>query len=135
MEISIKVEKIVEIKTLEVKANVRYWEDATINGQSNEDGSLVPFKNGELWCPIIDIETGVIKDWPVGTIADIHFKVCDDGSYYLKDENDSIVLSIEKNYVPSIMCTEGNGWGDYIIMKINENGAIQNWQPNISDFQ
>ena len=135
MKTTVKFEKEVEIKTLEVKAHVRYWEDSEINGVADESGNLTPFANGDLWCPIIDIDSGIIKDWPKGTTAEIHFKVCDNGSYYLKDENGEVVLSIENNYVPGILCPKEDGYGDYIIMDIDENGQIQNWKPDISSFQ
>ena len=36
MEVTIKVEKTVQLKTLEVFANVRYWEDSTIDGITAE---------------------------------------------------------------------------------------------------
>ena len=135
MKALVKIEKEVEIKTIEVAAEARYWEDAEINGESTEEGELVPFKKGDLWCPIIDIDSGIVKDWPQGTTAKIHFKVCDCGSYYLKDEEGNTVLSIEGDYVPKIMCPKENGYGDYIIMDIDENGKIQNWKADISSFQ
>lgn len=134
MKTLVKIEKEVEIKTIEVIAEVRYWEDAEINGERTKEGELVPFKEGNLWCPIIDIDTGIIKDWPQGTVAKIHFKVCDSGSYYLKDEEGNTVLSIEEYYVPKIMCPKENGYGDYIIMDIDKNGKIQNWKADISSF-
>jgi len=40
----------------------------------------------------------------------------------------------EDGYVPSIMCPNKNGYGDYIKMTIDENGSIANWQKDISDF-
>ena len=135
MKALVKIEKEVEIKTLVVEAKARSWEDAEINGESDEEGELIPFKKGDLWCPIIDIDSGIIKDWPKGTIAKIHFKVCDCGSYFLKDEEGNTVLSIEGDYVPKIMCPKENGYGDYIIMDIEENGQIQNWKADISSFQ
>jgi hypothetical protein len=135
MKALVKIEKEVEIKTLEVAANVRYWEDSEINGVDDEMGDLTPFRKGDLWCPIIDIDSGIIKDWPQGTIASIHFKICDSGSYFLKDETGNTVLSIERDYVPSILCPKDNGYGDYIIMDINEGGQIQNWKADISSFQ
>ena len=33
---------------LEVEAEVRYWEDATVNGQEDEAGTLIPFKFGSM---------------------------------------------------------------------------------------
>jgi len=132
----IVTEKEVEIKYLKIKAGVRYWEDATVNGVDDEDGSLIPFKNGKMWEPTIDIDQGVVIHWPIGTTARIHYKVCDDGSYYLLTESGSIVLSIEEYYVPEIACPEERGYGDYIIMNVDESGKISNWPSNpcIEDF-
>jgi len=130
MKAKVLIEKEVEITTLEVMANVRYWEDAEIGGS----GDTVPFRHGDLWCPIINVDSGVINDWPNGTTAKIHFKVCDEGSYFLKDNEGNIVLSIEDDYVPSILSPKDNGYGDYIIMDIDENGQIQDWKKDISSF-
>jgi hypothetical protein len=55
----ISVEKV-EVKRLVVNAEVRYWEDATVNGKEDVDGTLVPCKNGDNWCPVIDLETGMV---------------------------------------------------------------------------
>ena len=134
MKATIKVKKEVEIKTLEVKAGVRYWGTAEVNGVDDEMGDLIPCRDDDYWCPIIDIETGIITNWIQGTTAEIHYKVCDDGSYYLKDENNETVLSIEENYVPNILCPKENGYGDYIIMDIDESGQIQDWKINIDGF-
>jgi hypothetical protein len=134
MKTTVKIEKEVEVKTLEVAANVRYWEDSEINGVDDEMGDLTPFRKGDLWCPIIDIDSGIIKDWPQGTTASIHFKICDSGSYFLKDESGNTVLSIERDYVPSILCPKENGYGDYVIMDIDKKGQIKDWKADISSF-
>jgi hypothetical protein len=134
MKTTIKIQKEVEIKTLKVEANVRYWEDATVNGVADENGDLIPFRIDEMWCPVIEIDTGIIKDWPIGTVASIHYKVVDEGNYYLIDEDNNTVLSIEQDYVPSILCPKENGYGDYIIMDISENGQIADWKIDITDF-
>ena len=83
---------------------------------------------GGNWRPTIDIETGRIEGWPQGTTASIHYKCCDDGDYELLDADRNVVKAIE-GYVPSIMCPEGNGYGDYVIMEIAADGAIANWKP------
>lgn len=127
MKATITVEKEVDIKTVHVEAHVRYWEDATINGVVDEDGTLTPCRKGELWCPVIDIDTGVITNWTKGVTASVHFKVCDAGSYFLKDAEGKIVLSIEGDYVPNKLIP--GSYGDYIIMQIDENGKIANWNP------
>jgi len=134
MKVTIKVEKEVEITTLKVKAGVRYYEDATVDGVEDSKGDLIPCKQGELWCPIIDIDNGVIINWKQGVKAKVHYKVCDAGNYYLLDKDNNIVLSLEDGYVPRIMCPEKGGFGDYIIMNIDEHGKIANWNPDIKDF-
>jgi hypothetical protein len=136
MKVSVLKKVDVDIKTLHVEAGVRYWEDSTVNGdQDSEEGELIPCKDGDLWKPIIELETGKILNWEQGKVADIHYKVCDAGCYYLKDSECETVLSIEDDYVPSILCPEENGYGDYIIMKVDENGQIANWKVDISDFE
>jgi hypothetical protein len=32
---------------IEVEAEVRYWEDASVNGQEDTDGKLMPFRFGK----------------------------------------------------------------------------------------
>ncbi|MES2395647.1 MAG: hypothetical protein V4549_06575 [Bacteroidota bacterium] len=134
MEATIKIEKRVDLKTLEVKANVRYWEDATVNDLEDTNGDLIPCKKGEIWCPIIDLDSGIITNWKQGVKAEVHYKVCDTGSYYLKDAEGAVLLSIEGDYVPDIMCPKENGYGDYIIMNIDENGKIANWKQSLDGF-
>jgi hypothetical protein len=48
MKLTISSKEEVEITEIEASPYVRYWEDAEINGESSEDGSLVPFKSGDL---------------------------------------------------------------------------------------
>ena len=118
---------------IEVSADVRYWEDATINGSSDDNGTLTPFKRGELWCPVIRLADGQVMDWPQGTVADIHFKVCDAGEYWLLDNDKKRVAKWGGYYVPDdFLCHGDNGHGDYIILKISAEGLIQKWsQPEI----
>ena len=107
----------------------RYWEDATINGVEDEKGTLTPFKQGDLWCPVIRLSDGQVMDWPQGTEADIHFKVCDAGEYWLLDEEKKRIAKWGGYYVPDdFLCHEGQGYGDYIILKISTDGVIQKWQ-------
>ena len=68
-----------------------------------------------------------------GTTADIHYKVCDDGVYTLLDEGGAKIVA-KDGYVPDIMCPEGEGYGDYIIMKIDGKGNIANWNPMLGEF-
>lgn len=132
-----KVKKVVEveIKTLKIRAGVRYWEDATVNGVEDEKGDLIPCRIQDDWFPEIHIETGKIINWIPGVTANIHYKVCDDGDYYLLDENDEQVLH-KSGYVPDCLSIDDNGYGDYIIIKVDENGMINNWKfDSIKDFK
>ena len=134
MKIKVKIEQEIEVKKLIVSAEVRYWEGATVNGKDDTDEMFTPFRKGNNWNPTIDIETGVIADWPVGTVANIHFMVCNTGVYQLADSDGKVVKEID-GYVPKFMCPEGEGYGDYIIMKIDGNGKIANWVIDLSEFE
>lgn len=135
MKTTITIEKEIEVKTLSVHAGVRYWEDATVNGIEDTEGNLIPCREGDYWCPDIDIDTGKILNWKIGTTAEIHYKICDDGSYYLKDENGKIIMSIENDYVPYILCPKELGYGDYIIMDVEADGQIKDWNPDLDGFE
>lgn len=135
MKVVVMIEKVVEIKTLLVDAGVRYWEDATVNGIEDEKGDLIPCRDGDRWKPIIDIESGVITNWTKGVVANVHYKICDDGIYHLADAEGNILLT-KDGYVPNILDVERDSYGDYIIMKVDGNGLIEKWNnnPNIDDF-
>jgi len=53
--------------------------------------------------------------------------------YVIVDENNEQVLH-KNGYVPDCLAIEDSGYGDYIIIKVDENGLINNWKFNISDF-
>ncbi len=117
---------------LEVEAQVRYWEDATVNGQEDTDGTLMPFRFGDKWCPVIRLADGWIVNWPEGTTADVHFKVCDQGEYWLATDTGR-VAKWRGYYVPDdFLCHGDTGYGDYIIFKVGADGKIEGWrQPEI----
>ena len=101
MKISLEVKETKEynIKYLCACVNVRYWEDADVNDE--EDISYEEQEKGEkprvplaeenpnakypsekyCWNIKIDANTGNIVGWPKGVTADIHYKVCDEGTY------------------------------------------------------
>lgn len=131
----VKVTKQIEVNAVYLRAScgVRYWEDSIVNGVEDEDGKLIPCKVGDRWKPLIELETGTILNWEQGVKAEIHYKVVDDGQYYLLDENkDEIIM--KDGYVPHIMSPKENGYGDYVIMDVDENGVIANWKVDLSTF-
>lgn len=116
-------------KFIEVDAGVRYWEDATVNGEPDEDGSRIPFRVGDRWRPVIELESGRVVDWPAGVTADIHYKVCDDGHYWLLDDARRQVGKWWGHYVPdAFLCHGDRGYGDYIILTVGEDGIIAGWK-------
>lgn len=130
MKIKLTIQKQFDVKYLKIDAQVRYWEGAEINGEVNESGKGVPFKNGDMWQPIIDIDSGIVVDWPENTEASFYFKVCDAGEYSLLDSDMNVIIS-KDGYVPDGLCHGGNGDGDYIIFKVGKDGVIENYTNKI----
>lgn len=114
---------------LDVEARVRYWEDASVNGVDDEDGSRIPGKVGAEWRAMINLADGRIEHWPAGTVAKIHYKVCDEGEYWLADADGNRLAKYRSDYVPNeFLCHGGNGFGDYIILTVGEDGQIADYQ-------
>lgn len=148
MKITINKPTEFEAVYLEVDAGVRYWNDGYINGMEDTDceetdGSpqmpcaeymgeqhMVLRGNNWRWQPLIDIEIGKIVNWFQGTTARVHYKVCDDFYCDILDGNKNVITSYD-GYVPKIMCPADEGYGDYIIMNIDENGFIQGWEKEL----
>ncbi len=121
-----------QAKYLQVEAHVRYSEDAQINGVADEKGDLMPFLSGELWKPLIDISSGEILEWPQDAVAEVHYKVCDSGRYFVLDADKNVIGEINKDgYVPECLYPKRNGYGDYIIMDIDQKGFIQGWDTEV----
>ena len=144
MKLTVTMRQGVEGKYLRARCGVRYWEDADVNGEQDTDGSRIPCRKGTAadndrlgggdWCPTIELATGRIEDWPEGTTARIHYKVCDDGEYTLLDSDRNVVKAID-GYVPDIMCPGGRGYGDYVIMAVGADGTIADWRVDMADFE
>ena len=54
MKVKLKIEKELEVKYLQVKAGARYWEDTIVDGVEDTEGSLIPCREGDYWCPLIE---------------------------------------------------------------------------------
>ena len=125
-----------EATHIEVEAGVRYWEDACVNGiNEDNDSPTVPLRKGDTWCPRIRLADGVIEGWPQGVTADVHYKVCDAGLYWLTDEAGKRLARWNGYYVPNyFLCPIKSGYGDYIIMTIGADGQIEGWrEPHVDD--
>ena len=136
---------------VKVRAEVRYYEDSIVNGENDiswdeqkegvkprmpcvvkREGENIKPEDSWDWCLEIDAEHGVILNWPKGNTAHVHYKVCDGchADYFL---NGNKICDNEKDgYVPDFLCPADSGYGDYMIMDINEEGQIADW--NKIDF-
>lgn len=137
MKALIKIQKEFDIKYLEVDAYVRYWEDAEVNGViEDSENPTIPGINGEMWNITINVDTGHIIGWPKGVTANVHYKVCDEGTYTLKDQDMQEIVRVE-SYVPECLSPLDSGYGDYIIMEINGEGKIDGFvftQDDVDDI-
>ena len=134
MIIEIQETKEVNVTALKVEAGVRYWEDATVNGVKDEEGTLIPCREGDYWNLLINLDDGKILNWKQGVSASVHYKVCDAGKYSLMNKI-AIVVQKKDVYVPKMLCPKEEGYGDYIIMDIDDNGFIQKWKVSFNEFE
>ncbi len=115
---------------IEVMAEVRYWEDARFNGVEDDGGTLVPHRVGDCWCPKLRLSDGKVDAWPEGLEASIHYKVCDQGEYWLLDSERRRCAKWSGYYVPDeFLCHGDRGYGDYIILDIGGDGVVKGWRP------
>jgi hypothetical protein len=126
MKFTQTIQREVDVQTIDVILPVRY---------NDEDIPYdAPGRYGDKWQAEIDIATGGIYDWPRGKTLDMYMKVVDGGIYILRD-SEGINIAERNDYVPhGIVPGE---FGDYVDLKINENGIITNWPTKISlcDFE
>ena len=127
-----KKSKEVEVKTLRIKMDVNHKDISERFPLSRK----IAFDRRRLSLDI-DIETGIIKEWPQGRKGELFAKIVDNGCYYLLDEKNKEVASIKWGYVPNKIIPPEDGYGDYIELIVDKNGKITNWykNPDVSDFE
>ncbi len=126
MKAAIPTTKEVEVSHVRICVAVNYDEEEIPND--------FPGRLGETWDAVVNIDTGIIRDWPTGRPFKMHLTVKDGGSYYLLTPNGNVVGSIESNYVPH--CLIPGDYGDVIRFDIDSTGCITNWKknPDVSEF-
>jgi hypothetical protein len=119
---------------LHAEMEPRYWEDALVCGVEDFGGVLIPLRDGDRWDIWIEIATGRIDGWPTGTVADVHYKVCDQGDYALCGPDRQVIRRTGDggSYVPECMSPKEAGYGDYVIMDIGPDGVIAGWRPDLA---
>lgn len=130
MKVEAQITHEFDVAAIKVSAQVRYWEDAQVGDTVDEDGSQIPLRTGDCWEPVIDLDTGRIRNWPDGVVASVHYKVCDAGVYELLDAQDR-TIAVRDGYVPAVLSPGGSGYGDYIIMDIGGDGVLAEWRADI----
>lgn len=139
--------KDIDCKRILVSCQPRYWEDSVVNGiddlsfieskgkgvpsmpcaeQIKDEPTNVIYSNHWTWRPIIDVETGQIINWNKQVDAYVHYKVCDAFECIFQDSN-GLIITMYNGYVPSFMYPKREGYGDYIILDVDECGYIQYW--------
>jgi hypothetical protein len=106
----------IEVVAIKCEMAVRYEEQNIPND--------FPLRNGDMWTGVVDIETGIIRDWPKGKAGHLAMKVCDEGAYTLLGPKDEVVARQEMAYVPG--CIPGI-YGDYVNFYIDETGKVADW--------
>lgn len=95
-----------------------------------------PLVSKGVWSGIINLKTHKLLNWkPEYGSLYLQAKVCDSGTYFLLDKDKKTICKIA-DYVPNGLIPEVDDCGDYIRLRINEGGTIENWfeEPNFSDF-
>lgn len=133
METKMNLTLEVELSRICINAYIEYWEDAYVNGMEddNENPSIPCVDSSKYyWQPIINIETGEVLNWKKGITAKTNYKVRDEFSCDFLDNKEETVKSYE-GYVPEFMYPGEKGFGDYIMLTIDKDGYIKNWDKNL----
>lgn len=104
------------MKFVRIEVAVRYEEEDMPND--------FPMRDGDMWKATVEIDTGRILDWPTGKSGSFYMKVCDSGTYILWDASGKHIAEIQ-GYCPNDLIP--GEYGDYIDLKINDDGIITNW--------
>jgi hypothetical protein len=99
-------------------------DEPTIFGQTKINGT-------RAWVFDVDRKTGDIIGWPKKKklFTEVYYKVCDGFNCDFLDENNQKVASYS-GYVPTFICLEDEGYGDYMDINIDETGHIQKWNEH-----
>ena len=137
MKLEILTPTVADIKYLKVIINAPYFEDFDVNGNEAESWDDIPscMKGSDNDMEFaIDIETGKILGWDKGTTFVAHAKIRDSGTYFLADEEYNRMIPSLNHYVPSMLDTKGDGYGDYMQFLVNEQGYIVDFKLNFNEF-
>ena len=95
-----------------------------------------PLVSKGMWSGIVDLKTHKLLNWkPEYGDLYLQAKICDSGTYFLLDKDKKVICKIA-GYVPNDLIPDPDDCGDYIRLRINSDGTIENWpeNPDYSDF-
>jgi hypothetical protein len=126
MKIKLPITTEIEVTHLHMMLPVNYGEEEIPND--------FPFRKNDSWSVVVELDTGMIVDWPKGKSADVHLTVKDGGTYELVGNDGRIVAAIEGDYVPHGIVP--GSYGDTVELKIAADGCVTNWPrtPSAKDF-
>ena len=103
-----------------------------------ERGGPLPYDlvSKGMWSAVINLKTHKLLNWKP-EYGSLYFqaKVCDSGTYFLLDKDKQVICKIA-GYVPNGLIPEADDCGDYIRLRINHDGLIENWleKADFSEF-
>ena len=90
----------------------------------------------DMWSGIINLKTHKLLNWkPEYGDLYLQAKICDSGTYFLLDKDKKAIYKFA-DYVPNGLIPDSDDCGDYIRLRLNSDGTIENWpeNPDYSDF-
>ena len=124
----VTINREVNLERLTIYARPISWADTLVNGVSDTpDGNNIPCKFGTSWCPVIEKDTGKILNWKKDTTASIHYELLGALGHEVADEYGEIIVDTIVSSVPKTLSIGTSEYKNTIIMDIDENGVIQDW--------
>ena len=77
----------------------------------------------------LDLKTGKILDWNYGDFV-CDYKMVDGGLYRIYTS--SYYYEIVGEYVPEALAVGDDGWGDYILLDITEDGSVVGFNKSVA---
>ena len=137
MKVRILTPTVADIKYLKAVIDNPYYEDFEVNDKEIESWDELPScmkgADGDIEFAV-DIETGKILGWEEGTTFVACSKVRDSGTYWLMDGDYDRAIPSLNRYVPCMLDTRGDGFGDYMQFTVDTHGYIVDFGVNFNDF-
>lgn len=110
------------------------WNRAYFCEVCDVDGSITPFRKGSQWEVTIDIQNGIVLDWPEDEFGEIHYRIEKAGQYFLLDANKNPIAKFIHRCVPNeFLHHPGEGWGESINLVVCTDGVISQYQKPTID--